>query len=153
MTDEHASHVDTISHSAPVNPDKPCETEVNARDVEDGGRQPAIPNTGTAPANSSPTIECHVTNKNLPAPLQLPDDSSASSATASPVSPTSATGTPQQLTVEANAPSSLVQDSCKDLGKKKYCEFPGCTVQPTFNFPGERGGSHCGTHRLDGQIK
>jgi hypothetical protein len=26
-------------------------------------------------------------------------------------------------------------------------------VQPTFNFPGERGGSHCGTHRLEGQIK
>ena len=37
--------------------------------------------------------------------------------------------------------------------KKKFCEHPGCMVQPTFNFPGERGGSHCSAHRIEGQIK
>ena len=35
----------------------------------------------------------------------------------------------------------------------KKCEYGnGCTVQPSFNYPGEMGGMFCGCHRLEGMI-
>jgi hypothetical protein len=92
-------------------------------------------------------------SKCLPTPFEIDDKSSSSSATASP--PCAAgQAQPSAEPSRAKATShSSVSETCKDLGKKKLCEYPGCLVQPTFNFPGERGGSHCGTHRLEGQIK
>jgi hypothetical protein len=35
----------------------------------------------------------------------------------------------------------------------KKCEYGnGCTVQPSFNYPGEMGGMFCGCHRLEGMV-
>ena len=74
-------------------------------------------------------------------------------ATASPAgaagSSTSLQSVPDSHT--AAAVSSPLTSTKKIL--KKLCEYSGCTVQPSFNFPGERGGSHCAAHRLKGQIK
>ncbi len=35
----------------------------------------------------------------------------------------------------------------------KKCEYGnGCTIQPSFNYPGEMGGMFCGCHRLEGMV-
>jgi hypothetical protein len=158
---EDASHAHSTSSSVISDPGKTCDSEQKTRDVEVSGRAPATPNAKTtadllAPADSMP-LESHLMkesgSKCLPTPFEIDDKSSLSSATASPPSAAGHAQPSAQPTRAKAASHSGVSETCKDLGKKKLCEYPGCLVQPTFNFPGERGGSHCGTHRLEGQIK
>ena len=36
--------------------------------------------------------------------------------------------------------------------KRKLCEEPGCTVQPSYNFEGERSRKYCKKHKMDGMV-
>jgi hypothetical protein len=156
---EDASHVHSASSSAVLNPEQTHETEEKTRELEGSDRAPATPNAKAAayrlaPADLTPSLESHFMKKSgskcSPIQIEADDESSASSATASPPGTGHAPPSAQQTHAKATA-QPVASERCKD--KKKLCEYPGCSVQPTFNFPGERGGSHCATHRLEGQIK
>jgi hypothetical protein len=126
--------------------------------VEGSGIAPATPK-GSATLNSSisadltPSMESHITRKSCPTPLEVSVESTESSATASPHLSEAAPSAAEQIHAKGAASPILSPANCKEWPKKKLCEYPGCSVQPSFNFPGERGGSHCGAHRLEGQIK
>ena len=89
---------------------------------------------------SSPKIEAAL-------PPKEPSVSSSGTVELSLLSNVSSSGT-VELSLLSNArvgPSSVT-------GHKK-CEYGnGCSVQPSFNYPGEMGGMFCGCHRLEGMV-
>ncbi len=146
-----------LASSAFFNPEKNCVSGEKCQ-VEGSGIAPATPK-GSAARNSSisadltPSMESHISRKSCPTPLEVPVESTESSATASPDLSEAAPSAAEQMYAKGAASPILSPANCKEWPKKKLCEFPGCSVQPSFNFPGEKGGSHCGAHRLEGQIK
>ena len=154
---EHASHDRAAAGSACFRPEDACKAEDASCEVIDRNQALNRPDTAAAPdaltlVNSSASTRCP--QKGGLTHLLVSGGSMSSSATASPVQlPTTGTSLTAQQIYEKIASAAVAAANMKDLSKKKYCEHPGCMVQPTFNFPGERGGSHCGSHRLEGQIK
>jgi len=149
--------VSQLASSAFVSPEKKCESGEKCQ-FEGSGVVPATPK-GSAALNSSisaglkSSMESHITRNSCPTPLEVPVESTESSATASPDLSGAAPSAAEQIHAKGAASPILSPANCREWPKKKLCEFPGCIVQPSFNFPGEKGGSHCAAHRLEGQIK
>lgn len=157
---EHASVDDAAAGSACFRPEDACKAEDTSCEVIDRSRaldRPDVTDTAADPdaltlVNSSASTRCP--QKGGLTHLHVSGGSLSSSATTSPVRlPTTGTSLTAQQIREKIVSAAVAAANMKDQSKKKYCEHPGCMVQPTFNFPGERGGSHCGSHRLEGQIK
>lgn len=73
--------------------------------------------------------------------------------------PSSAALCPQTASAsssDTNCPDSTkanVRLNGQNITGHKKCEYGnGCTVQPSFNYPGEMGGMFCGCHRLEGMV-
>jgi hypothetical protein len=148
-----ASNADSSAGSAICFSGNDCKTEDLSSKVKEGCNQvPAAPDAAASPDSSTLATASIRSLKVCPTQLDVSGESTTSSATTTPDRAASAPNRAQHIHDQI-ASVAVAASSVKDFAKKKYCEFPGCTVQPTFNFPGERGGSHCGTHRLAGQIK
>ena len=56
-------------------------------------------------------------------------------------------------TIEPSLPELSVRIGPSCITGHKKCEHGnGCSVQPSFNYPGEMGGMFCGCHRMEGMV-
>ncbi len=100
--------------------------------------------------SSSADLTCETkfaTSSEISLLLQLPE---LNSSALRPKEPSFSSSDTIQPCTSPNA--SLRLSGICATGHKK-CEYGnGCTVQPSFNYPGEMGGMFCGCHRLEGMV-